>query len=132
LARTISARYRDKHHRLYVVTLDPALEAAIGEAAEPGTRGFDVRLSPRSIDALCGRIAAETEGPSSGPAVLLVSPRIRPAVKQITSGPLPRLAVLSYDEIARDTQIESLALIGVEVLDEETAPARARLRPAAA
>jgi flagellar biosynthesis protein FlhA len=132
LSRAISARYRDKHNRLYVITLDPALEAAIAEAMEPGPRGFDVRLSPRSIEAFCRRIAAETAGPAMpGRArVLLVSPHIRPAVKQLTAAHLPRLAVLSYDEVARDTEVESLALVGGEALD--AMPAAAGLRPVAA
>jgi flagellar biosynthesis protein FlhA len=43
---------------------------------------------------------------------VLVSPDIRAAVKRLSAAHLPRLVVLSYNEITRDTQIESAALAG--------------------
>ncbi len=45
------------------------------------------------------------------PPVVLVSPQIRPALKQLTSPHLPRLVVLSYNEITRDTVVESLGMV---------------------
>ncbi|MEX0675749.1 MAG: flagellar biosynthesis protein FlhA [Pirellulales bacterium] len=122
LARTISNRYRDKHHRLSVITLDPALEDQIAAAVEHGQRGPGVRISPRATDAICRQIAGELErlAPAGHAPVLLVSPPIRPAVKRLTSAHLPRLAVLSYDEITRDTQIESLAMVGGEGVFESS------------
>ena len=45
------------------------------------------------------------------PPIVLVSPQIRAGLKQMTAGQLPRLVVLSYNEITRDTQIESLGLV---------------------
>jgi flagellar biosynthesis protein FlhA len=131
LARVISARYRDKHHRLHVITFAPGLEHAIEEAFDHGPRGHSVRLLPQSIAALCRRIAeVADESLSEGLArVLLVSPAIRAAVKQMTCAHLPRLVVLSYDEITRDTQLESVAMIGADALDT---PTTAGTRPVAA
>jgi flagellar biosynthesis protein FlhA len=43
--------------------------------------------------------------------VVLVSPQIRAALKQMTQPHLPQLVVLSYNEITRDTKIESVAMI---------------------
>ena len=43
--------------------------------------------------------------------ILLCSPQIRPAMKEITAPHLPGLIVLSYNEITRDTKIESAAMI---------------------
>jgi flagellar biosynthesis protein FlhA len=118
LARAISTRYRDQHRRLHVITLDPVLEERISAALEQSGRGPDVRFSPQAIDTICRRIAVELEhGGLSGRApVVLVSPQIRPALKQLTSAHLPRLVVLSYDDITRDTQIESLAAVGAAEL----------------
>jgi flagellar biosynthesis protein FlhA len=115
LARAISTRYRDQHRRLHVITLDPILEEKITAAVESSGRGLDVRLSPQAIDAICRRIAAELEqgGLSGRTPVVLVSPQIRPALKQMTAAHLPRLVVLSYDDVTRDTQIESLATVGM-------------------
>ena len=45
------------------------------------------------------------------PPVVLVDPQIRPALKQLTSPHLPKLVVLSYNEITRDTVVESLGMV---------------------
>jgi flagellar biosynthesis protein FlhA len=131
LARAISARYRDKHNRLHVITFEVGLERAIEEALEHGPRGPGLRLLPQSIAALCRRIAEATDEPlPEGRApVLLVSPQVRAAVRQLTCAHLPRLVVLSYDEITRDTQVEALATIGAEALGSHVTGAA---RPAAA
>jgi len=41
----------------------------------------------------------------------LVSPSIRPALKQLTAAHLPQLVVLGYNEITRDTKIESVGMV---------------------
>jgi flagellar biosynthesis protein FlhA len=116
LARAISARYRDKRGRLAVITLDPALEERIREGSTHGENGLAVTLSPHVIEAICQRIGEALSRHSSAGRVpvVLVSPAIRPAVKQITSGTLPRLVVLSYEDVTRDTQLESLGLVDLE------------------
>ena len=43
--------------------------------------------------------------------MLLVSPQVRAGLKQLTASHLPRLVVLSYNEITRDTQIESVGMV---------------------
>ncbi len=114
LGRAISTRYRDRDKRLRVMTLDPALEDEIVAGTQIGERGISVRLPSQVVESVCrqldreaSRLAAAGQRP-----VVLVSPQIRPAVKHITAGQLPNLVVLSYNEITRDTQIESLATIG--------------------
>ena len=42
--------------------------------------------------------------------IVLVSPQIRAALKQITENHLPQLVVLSFNEITRDTQVMTLGL----------------------
>ncbi len=113
LARSICSRYRDKDNRLFVVTLDPALEDRIRAGIEHTERGLFVRMSPQAVEATCRVIGAEIEKLSvaNHPPVLLVSPQIRAGLKQMTAGQLPRLVVLSYNEITRDTRIESMALV---------------------
>jgi flagellar biosynthesis protein FlhA len=112
LARTISARYRDQDLRLYVVTLDPALEERVRAGIEHGEAGLAVCLSPREVDGICRRIVTEVETliAAGRPPVLLVDPQIRPAVKLLTAAHLPQLVVLSYHEISRDTRIEAVGM----------------------
>ncbi len=113
LARTICTRYRDKQNRLFVVTLDPALEDRIRAGLEHTERGLFVRMSPPAVDATCRVLAKEVEKltQTGHPPIALVSPQIRAGLKQLTASQLPRLIVLSYNEITRDTQIESMGMI---------------------
>lgn len=113
LARTISSRYCDKDNRLYVMTLEASLEDRIEENIEVAEGGISTRLPPHEVEAICSRIEDELDNPvwAQRAPVVLVSPRIRAALKQLTVGRLPRLVVLSYREITRDAQVESLAQI---------------------
>jgi len=113
LSRTICDRYRDKDKRLQVVTIDPAMEDRIRAGIEAGPTGLRVRMSPQAIKVTCDAIAKELEKLSRAgrPPVVLVSPQIRPSLKQLTSPHLPRLVVLSYNEITRDTVVESLGMV---------------------
>ena len=113
LARTICSRYRDASNRLHVVTLDPALEDRVRAGFEHNERGLFVRMSPQAIEATVRVIAKEIEKLTAKgfPPVLLVSPQIRPALRQMTAAQLKQVAILSYNEITRDTQIETLGLV---------------------
>jgi flagellar biosynthesis protein FlhA len=113
LARTICTRFRDADKRLFVVTLDPALEDRIRAGFEHTERGMFVRMSPPAIEATCRLIAKELEKLTlkNRPPIVLVSPQIRAALKQMTQSQLPQLVVLSYNEVTRDTVIESVAMV---------------------
>jgi flagellar biosynthesis protein FlhA len=112
LARTICTRYRDKERRLHVVTLDPALEDRIRAGFDHNEHGLHIRMSPQAVEAICRTVATEVEKlVTAGHApVLLVSPQIRAALKHMTIPHIPQLVVLSYNEITRDTKIESMAM----------------------
>jgi len=113
LSRTISTKYRDRENRLYVATLDPALEDRIRAGFEHTERGLFIRMSPNAVETTCRLIAGELEklAVANHPPIILVSPQIRAAVKEMTSAHLPSLVVLSYNEVTRDTKIESVALV---------------------
>lgn len=113
LARAICTRYRDAEGRLYVVTLDPAIEDRVRAGFEHNERGLFIRMAPQAVEILCRQIAAQLEQLLNAhhPPVLLVSPQIRAALKQLTESHIPQLVVLSYNEITRDTQIESVGIV---------------------
>ena len=113
MARQICTRYRDKEGRLHVVTLDPALEDRIRAGFEHTERGLFIRMSPQAVEATCRRIAKDVDKliVANHRPIVLCSPQIRPAVKELASSHLPDLIVLSYNEITRDTRIESVAMI---------------------
>jgi len=113
LARTICTRYRDKENRLQVVTLDPALEDRIRAGFDHNEHGLFIRMSPQAVEAVCRLMRDELEKLTAAnrPPIVLVSPQIRAALKQLTSPHLPQLIVLSYNEITRDTHIDAVAMV---------------------
>jgi flagellar biosynthesis protein FlhA len=113
LARTICSKYRDPQGKLAVLTLDPAFEDRIAAGIEHTERGLFIRMSPPAIEKTCERIGAEVKKitAKARTPILLVSPQVRPGLKQLTSSKIPRLVVLSYNEVTRDTAIEALGMI---------------------
>ena len=113
LARSICARYRDEKNRIHVVTLDPALEDRISAGIEHNEQGLLIHMSPAAIQKTCNVIATQIESllKLRRSPIVLVNPQLRPGLKQLTSSHLPRLVVLSYNEITRDTQIESAEIV---------------------
>lgn len=113
LSRTISSRYRDQNKRMYVVALDPAMEDRIAAGIEHSDRGMFIRMSPQAVELTCEKISQGVKkliGNGKTP-IVLVSPRIRPGLRQMTASSLPRVKFLSYNEITQDTQIESLGIV---------------------
>jgi flagellar biosynthesis protein FlhA len=121
LARAICQQYRDERNTIYTVTFDPALEDMIAAGVEYSERGMTVKLSPQVTENITRGLAREAEKLTAAgkPAVLVCSPQIRAAVRQFTQAGLPKLAVLSLNEITRDTEVEAIASVGVEVLQRE-------------
>lgn len=113
LARTISHRFRDSMNTLHVVALDPAVEDRIAAGFDHNERGLFIRMSPAAVNITCQRIADQVRKleDAGRPRVILVSPRIRPALRQITQESMPDLRVLSHNEISRDTNVESVGLV---------------------
>ena len=113
LARTISTRYRDNEGRLHVMALDPGMEDRIAAGLEHNERGLFVRMSPAAVDLTCEKIQIGVKKlvTAGHQPVVLVSPKVRPGLRQMTSGSMPRLRVLSYNEITQDTKIESYGVI---------------------
>ena len=113
LARAICTRYRDPESRLQVVTLDPALEDRIRAGFDHNEHGLFIRMSPQAVEATCRLIADQLQKlvTAGRQPILLVSPQIRAALKQMTIPHLPQLIVLSYNEITRYTIIDSIAMV---------------------
>jgi len=113
LARTICSRYRDAEGRLHVLTLDPALEDKITAGIEHTERGLFIRTPPQTIEKLCDQISRDLPKLTRGgrKAILLVSPQIRAGLRQMTAANLPRLVVLSFNEITRDTKVEIVGIV---------------------
>lgn len=121
LSRSICQQYRDQDRTLHVITMDPAVEDVIAGGVDFTERGMNIKLSPQVAEAVARGIAVQMERLTAGgrPPVVVCSPHIRSALRHITSSALPNLAVLSLNEITRDTQVESVGQVGLEALTRD-------------
>ena len=113
LARQLCTRYRDSEGRLHVMALDPALEDRIRAGFEHTERGLFIRLPPKTIEQVCEGIreASEKIVTLGHTPIVLVSPQVRAAVKQLTESHLPNLVVLSFNEVTRDTSLVTQGVV---------------------
>lgn len=118
LSRTICAQSRDAKRILHVITLEPALEDVLAGGIEFGERGLIVKLSPQVTEAVCGELAKQLQKLArvGRPMVVLCSPQIRAGLRQVTHATLPKLNVLSLNEVTRDTAVETHGIVPLTIL----------------
>ncbi|MDA0833546.1 MAG: flagellar biosynthesis protein FlhA [Planctomycetota bacterium] len=118
LARSICQQYRDRNRVLRVVTLDPGVEDILSSGIEFGDRGLTIKLSPQTAETITHSLTQQLEKLVSAgyPPVVLCNPQVRAGLKQITAPALPKLAVISLNEITRDTDVESLGQVEIPTL----------------
>ena len=110
LSRQISQMHLDKDV-LTVITLSAEWEEAINEGIEHTERGISVALDPRLLQSLYGELGRALEENLLPYPVVLVSPQIRMALKRLTERAIPRLIVLSYNEISPDIQVKAVGTV---------------------
>ncbi|MBE3574858.1 MAG: flagellar biosynthesis protein FlhA [Firmicutes bacterium] len=114
LSRQISHQYAEGGV-LTVMTLEPALEDALVGKLQQGEQGMVLAISPDEATQLLqaiGRHAASAAQAGHVP-ILVCDGRLRPHLKRLSERSLPRLVVLSYSEIAREVQIQSVGMVTV-------------------
>jgi len=118
LARTICQQYRDQNRLLHAITLDPALEDMLAAGFDFGERGLMIKLSPQVSETVVKELARHLEKlvAAGYHPVVLCSPQVRAGLKQITASALPKVAVISMNEITRDTDVESMGQVSAESL----------------
>jgi flagellar biosynthesis protein FlhA len=126
VSRIICQQYRDSKRTLHVVTLDPALEDVLAAGFEFGERGFHVKLSPQVAESVTNELSRQLQQlvQQGHPPVVLCSPHVRTGLRQITAVALPKLAVLSLNEVTRDTAVEPHGQVSLSAIRPAT-PARA-------
>ena len=129
LARAICKDYMQPDGTLPVITLDPALENMLADLIRGSKQDAFVTLDPQTIREIYDSLLKEVERLSSSGfhPVLLCSQVVRPYFKHLTERVVPYLAVLSYQEIVSDANIEAFGVVrigAVKVADLED-PGRA-------
>lgn len=110
LGRQICQMYQE-NGELTVLTLSPEWEEAIADSMEHTDRGLSVALDPRTLQELYGALGEALEQYIMPYPLILVSPQIRMALKRLTERAIPRLVVLSYNEISPDVQVNAVGMV---------------------
>jgi flagellar biosynthesis protein FlhA len=114
LGRTICKQYVDDRDRLWVLTLDPALEDLVNGHIDR-ERGNANTMPPQMAQQVVKQIAEKsTELTQTGRnAVILCSPQIRSVLRRMIESSLPQVAVLAFNEVAPEVAVEAVGLVGM-------------------
>jgi len=110
LARQLCRQYADDD-LLQVLTLDQQWETVIAEGIEQTERGNIVSIDPRLLQRLFNALKQTLDSTALVQPVILVSPRIRLAFKRLTERYFPGLAVMSYNEIVPEIQVQTIGMV---------------------
>ncbi len=110
LGRTIVQQVAGMQERLQVLTLDPEMERILSETTQGGAA---VAVEPGIMERLQSALSeqAKKHETTGDPAVLLVSPTLRPWLARLVRS-IRNLHVLAYTEIPDDRQIDMIAAVG--------------------
>lgn len=105
---------RPGRDRIVCVTLDPRLEDVINGYVDRNAEGTTLNMPARVANSLVREIgeALKPVMAAGHQPVVLASPQVRGVVRQIIEPHLPSAAVLGYNEIVSDIEVESMALVG--------------------
>lgn len=118
LSRTISRQYAPDNAQLNVITLDPKVEQMVMESLQSNEFGTRLVIRPQTVnkivDKLGGFIDKAVE--AGVQPVILTSPAVRRYFKQLIERDLGRLPVLSFNEVVSTLEIQSIGVVGNDVL----------------
>jgi flagellar biosynthesis protein FlhA len=116
LGRMIVQNLIDVADSLPVITLDPSLEQMLHNVLQQSSSNQGLVIEPKLAEGLFKALAENTqEVENQGhPAVLVVSPGIRPWLAKIIKHRLSDLTVLSYSEIPDDQAVKVVATVAVD------------------
>jgi len=115
LGRTIMQPLVELGQSLSVITLETELEHIITTTLLQSRKSGELVIDPKMADNLFAAIDAEKRNTEDKglPAVLIVSPGIRPWLAKAMRARSPGLSVLSYSEIPEDQDVKVTAKIGL-------------------
>lgn len=113
LSRTITEQYLNSVGGMTVMTIDPELEQTIASAVQSTKHGLILTLPPEIAGKLHNTLKRATEEMQAQGymAVMLVSPNIRLVLKRFSKPVEANLAVISYNEILPEIEVESIKTV---------------------
>jgi flagellar biosynthesis protein FlhA len=111
LGREITQEHTNEEDVLYALSLDPSLEQELQEMSD---QGEGLQLSPDETQQLIENLREEYEGQQESglEPVLLVAPEIRRSLYELTRQQFDALAVLSYQEVSEEADVEVVGVVG--------------------
>ena len=116
LARTITAKYLKSDGVLPLASLTPTLERTLGEAIQQTDEGSFLALEPSHAQQLINKLNKSAEKfVEMGQTPLILAPsHLRAALARFVERFVPGYSVISHQEIAPSTKVQSLGLIAVD------------------
>lgn len=115
LGRNICRQHQSDNGKIDVIAVDPVIEKEIADATEFTDQGVMVSLDPETSRKIIDSISITLErtlAMGKNP-VILCSSNIRKPLRRITERSLPNLAVLSYNEIAPEYELQSVGMVSL-------------------
>ncbi len=116
LYRTITKMYIEESGQIKVFTLSPELERMIMDNMQSYAQGVVVNLAPDIIDKILkavGRLYEQMLSNDQQP-IVLSSTSIRFAFRTLVEVNFPKLAVISYNEVAPEVELFSVGVVKIE------------------
>ncbi|HAL01836.1 MAG TPA: EscV/YscV/HrcV family type III secretion system export apparatus protein, partial [Lachnospiraceae bacterium] len=113
LKRAISSKFFGGNQAVSVVTLDPKVEQEIMASVKQSEQGAYITLAPDRIKQIIDSAKVEVkklEDIGKSP-IVLTSPIVRMYFKKITEDYFKNLAVISYNEVESDVELQSVGMI---------------------
>lgn len=112
LGRVICDQHADSGGTVYAVTLDPSLESQLADAVGGGAS----TVNPAWLQAVIERIAnAVADATKNGKdTVVLVRSSVRRFLNELVRTSMPKVSVLSYNEVVPAKAIETMSIVTME------------------
>jgi flagellar biosynthesis protein FlhA len=121
LSRTITRMHLNQEGTLLVLTLDHGVESAIAAAIQSTDRGSLFALDPQVAQKIMNNLAQNLQRCASlnYQPVVVCSAQIRGHFKKLVDQFIPNVSVLSYDEIVKNVDIQSLGTVELSDADQK-------------
>lgn len=117
LGRMIVQSLVDMSEDMPVMTLEPSLEQILHNAVQQSHQSKTLTLDPELAESLFRSMREQAHNieDQGKPAILVVSPAIRPWLANLARPRIPDLTVLSYTEIPEDQAVNVIATVTAQV-----------------
>ena len=116
LGRALCELHADKDGTIHAVTLDPAIEnqlaSAVGGSADPQSPPVSPAWLQQLVEHIGDTLAAATRGGRD--VVVLARSSVRRFLSELVRASLPKVSVLSYNEVVPARAVETLDIVKLE------------------